>query len=261
MNPANRASHLYVPMAFLLLFIFMMLLDGQVNAADIPEIRTVLVTGGCFPMGDQYGEGGYDEKPVHEVCVDDFRLGVFEVTETLWKEVLGNHLPLKTTRGPVHPATGVSWNDAGEFIARLNAQTGLKYRLPTEAEWEFAARGGGTPQKYSGTSDEKILTEYACSKISCAGILLPAGQKLPNKLGLYDMSGNAWEWVRDRYDPYYYRQSPRNNPQGDPFGINRILRGGASDSVNGQLRTSYREYLAPTTRRDDIGFRLLLPAK
>jgi formylglycine-generating enzyme required for sulfatase activity len=258
MKPANRVTQLYVPMAFLLLFIFMVMLTKQARAAAVPEIRSVLVEGGCFSMGDRSGDGGYDEKPVHEVCVDDFRLGVFEVTETQWKEVMGNDLPLRFTRGPAYPATGVSWNDAREFITRLNKLSSLKYRLPTEAEWEFAARSGGREQKYSGTSDEKVLANYACSKLSCADVTLPVGQKQPNNLGLYDMSGNAWEWVKDRYDPYYYRQSPQKNPQGDPFGINRILRGGASDSVNGQLRTTYREYLSPNTRRDGVGFRLLL---
>jgi formylglycine-generating enzyme required for sulfatase activity len=261
MSPANRVTQFYLPVAFLLLFIYMVILAGQAKATAIPEIRTALVAGGCFLMGDRSGEGGYDEKPVHEVCIDDFRLGVYEVTEVQWQEVMGNDLPLRFTRGPAYPAAGTSWNDAREFITRLNTLSGLRYRLPTEAEWEFAARSGGGEQKYSGTNAEKILANYACGKLSCAGTTLPVGQKQPNDLGLYDMSGNAWEWVQDRYDPHYYRQSPKKNPQGDPFGINRILRGGASDSVNGQLRTSYREYLAPNTRRDGIGFRLLLPDK
>jgi formylglycine-generating enzyme required for sulfatase activity len=174
---------------------------------------------------------------------------------------MGTDLPLQSSHGPAYPATGISWFDAREFIARLNRLSGLKYRLPTEAEWEYAARSGGKQQIYSGSSDEKTLADFACAKLSCAGALLPVGQKKPNDLGLYDMSGNAWEWVQDRYDAYYYRQSPRKNPQGDPFGINRILRGGGSDSVSGQLRTTYREYLVPSTRRDGVSFRLMLPVK
>jgi formylglycine-generating enzyme required for sulfatase activity len=257
MNRANRFTQLYVPGAFLLLFI-VTLLAIQARAASVPDIKTAFVKGGCFQMGDLYGDGGYDEKPVHEVCVDNFSLGIFEVTEAQWQEVMGSDIQLKYLRGPSYPATGVSWNDAREFIIRLNRLSGLKYRLPTEAEWEYAARSGGRQQKYSGTNDEKILGDYACSKLSCADSPSPAGRRVPNDLGIYDMSGNAWEWVQDRYDPYYYRQSPRNNPQGDPFGVNRILRGGASDSVNGQLRTTYREYVAPATRRDGVGFRLLL---
>lgn len=261
MNTANRVTQFYVPLAFALLFIAMMLLAGQADASALPEIKTANVKGGCFPMGDHSGAGGYDEKPVHEVCVNDFNIGIFEVTEAQWNGVMGNELPLRFTRGPAYPASGVSWLDAQEFIIRLNKLSGLKYRLPTEAEWEYAARSGGKQQTYAGTSDEKSLADYACSKLSCADIPSPVGLKKPNDLGLYDMSGNAWEWVQDRYDPYYYRQSPRNNPQGDPFGTNRILRGGASDSVNGQLRTTYREYVSPTTRRDGVGFRLLLPVK
>ena len=259
MMPSGKYNPWYLRVAFILLFVFLMLATRLARSAVAPVIKTVAITGGCFLMGDQSGVGGYDEKPVHEVCVDDFRLGVFEVSEGQWLAVMGSDRKLLSERGSSFPASGVSWNDAREFITRLNRLSGLKYRLPTEAEWEYAARSGGKQHVYSGTNDEKTLSDYACSKASCAGIQLPVGQKKPNDLGLHDMSGNAWEWVQDRYDPYYYRQSPRQNPQGDPFGINRILRGGASDSVNGQLRTSYREYLTPTVRRDGVGFRLLLP--
>jgi formylglycine-generating enzyme required for sulfatase activity len=261
MIPARKSNQLYLPVVFGLLFAVMMLTTRQAQAVAIPDIKTVAVTGGCFRMGDQTGVGGYDEKPVHEVCVDDFRMGVFEVTEGQWLAVMGSDLKLLSERGPSFPASGVSWNDAREFITRLNRLSGQKYRLPTEAEWEYAARSGGTQSLYAGANDEKLLPAYACGKDSCAGTLLPVGQKKPNNLGLYDMSGNAWEWVQDRYDPYYYRQSPRQNPLGDPFGINRILRGGGSDSANGQLRTTYREYLEPTTRRDGVCFRLLLPGR
>jgi formylglycine-generating enzyme required for sulfatase activity len=259
MKPTKKVKQVYLQLAFSLLFIFMMLMTRQARGAVLPEIKTVAVTGGCFQMGDQYGVGGYDEKPVHEVCVDDFRLGVFEVIEEQWQAVMGSNLKLQSERGPSFPASGVSWNDAREFITRLNKLSGLNYRLPTEAEWEYAARSGGSKNLYAGTNDEKTLPDYACSKVSCAGNLLPVGKKKPNDLGLYDMSGTVWEWVQDRYDPYYYRQSPKLNPLGDPFGVNRIIRGGSSDSVNGQLRTTYREYLAPTVRRDGVGFRLLLP--
>jgi formylglycine-generating enzyme required for sulfatase activity len=258
MKPANKITNLYVPIAFFLLFLFMVLMANQSHGAAAPNIDTVAVPGGCFLMGDRSGAGGYDEKPVHEVCVDSFALGRTEVTELQWQQVMGSDLPLSVVRGPGFPATGVSWQDARDFISRLNSLTGKKYRLPTEAEWEFAARSGGKDYTYAGTSDEKTLADYACGKISCAGSPLPAMQKLPNDLGLYDMSGNAWEWVQDRYDPQYYRQSPRKNPQGDPFGVNRILRGGAATSVNGQMRVSYREYLAPNIRREYVGFRMAL---
>jgi formylglycine-generating enzyme required for sulfatase activity len=106
-----------------------------------------------------------------------------------------------------------------------------------------------------------MLEYYACFEQSCDGGPLPVGSKRPNALGLYDMGGNAWEWVQDRYDGYYYRQSPRMNPTGDPLGVNRVLRGGSSSSAAGQLRTSYRDYVAPEVRRDGIGFRVALPAR
>jgi len=261
MKPTKKAKQVYLQLAFSLLFIFIMLMTRQARGAAVPAIQTVAITGGCFMMGDQSGVGGYDEKPVHEVCVDDFRMAVFETTEEQWNAVMGSNLKLQSERGRLFPVSGVSWNDAREFISRLNRLSGLNYRLPSEAEWEYAARSGGKQYMYAGSNDEKTLPDFACSKASCAGDLIQVGQKKPNVLGLYDMSGNAWEWVQDRYDPYYYRQSPKNNPQGDPFGVNRILRGGGSDSVNGQLRTTYREYLAATVRRDGVGFRVVLPGR
>ena len=261
MKMANHIHQVWVPALFILLFILTLLLTEHVSGATVPDIPVTFVKGGCFVRGDWSGEGGNDEKPLQEVCVDDFSLGTFEVSEAEWQAVMGSSFPLRRSRGSHFPASGVSWHDSIEFIARLNALSGMKYRLPTEAEWEYAARSGGQQQKYAGTADAKTLAEFACGQESCGGAVLPVGSKRPNTLGLHDMSGNVWEWVQDRYDPYYYRNSPRSNPQGDPFGVNRILRGGSSNSVNGQLRTTYREYMAPDTRQDGIGFRVALPAR
>jgi formylglycine-generating enzyme len=192
--------------------------------AEVPEIKLSFVQGGCFKMGDQFGDGGMDEKPVHEVCVSNFYLGVSMVTEAQWQAVMGQTSPPHPqANGPDFPATRVSWDDAGEFLRRLNKLSGFDYRLPTEAEWEYAARGGGKRRKYAGTDDEQQLGSYACYEASCEDAMQAVGRRRPNELGLYDMSGNAWEWVQDRYDAYYYRQSPRQNPQGDPFGVNRVL--------------------------------------
>lgn len=230
------------------------------HSAELSPIPLTFVKGGCFTMGDQFGDGGSDEKPLHDVCVGDFYLGTYEVTEDVWRAVMGG-LPDRKGLGASYPVTGVSWNDVREFIRKLNRLSGLDYRLPTEAEWEYAARGGGKRQKYAGTDSAERLAEYAWHNATSNGSPQPVGKKLPNDLGIHDMSGNAWEWVQDRYDPYYYRQSPRQNPAGDPFGVNRVLRGGSYSSDAGQLRASYRDYIAPDRRADGIGFRLLLPAR
>ena len=234
----------------------------ELKAADLPAIKVVSVPGGCFAMGDQFGDGGKDEKPVHDVCVNSFSLGAYLVTETEWLAVMGKPAPHSpaSPKGNL-PVTGVSWLDAVEFIRTLNRLSGKNYRLPSEAEWEYAARGGGKHRKFSSTDDERQLGEFACYQATCGGKPEPVGSRRPNELGLYDMSGNAWEWVADRYDESYYRQSPRANPQGDPFGVNRVIRGGSNASDSGQLRCSYRDYVAPDIRRSEIGFRLLLPDK
>jgi formylglycine-generating enzyme required for sulfatase activity len=208
-------------------------------------------------MGDSFGDGGSDEKPLHQVCVEDFRIGTFEVTREQWQAVMGGTPPADKESSQL-PVDKVSWDDAREFIKRLNQKSGLKWRLPTEAEWEYAARGGGAKQRYAGTDSAEQLGEYAWFDANSDMRLHPVGTRKANGLGLHDMSGNAWEWCSDRYDRDYYRQSPRNNPKGDPFGINRILRGGSADAVRGYQRASYREYVAPDVRGPQFGLRLVL---
>ncbi len=228
--------------------------------ATVPDIPMTFVKGGCFAMGDQFNLGATDERPVHEVCVDDFYLGTFEVTEGQWQAIMGD-TPLAARRGVNFPASGVSWKDAREFSKRLNERSGRRYRLPTEAEWEYAARSGGKSQRYAGTVDENRLPDSAWYLANSDNAPHPVGSRQPNEAGIYDLNGNVWEWVNDRYDALYFRQSPRQNPTGDPFGVNRILRGGAFNSTANQLRTSYRDYVAPEVRSENIGFRLLLQAR
>ena len=231
------------------------------NAVEkIPETPLVLVKGGCFPMGDTFGDGGLDEKPVHQVCVDDFYLGKYEVTQEEWLAVMGSN-PSRFKEGGRYPVDSVSWNDAEEFVLRLRKFSGLNWRLPTEAEWEFAARSGGKNQRFAGTDTESNLDDYAWHDGNSGMKTHPVGEKKPNGLGLYDMSGNVWEWVHDRYDRDYYRQSPADNPKGDPFGVNRIVKGGSAQAARGFLRLSYRDYLAPETRGACFGLRLALSAK
>jgi formylglycine-generating enzyme required for sulfatase activity len=243
-------------------FLFLITLaDFPVTAAEkIPEIPIVFVKGGCFEMGDTFGDGGIDEKPAHQVCLDDFYMGKYLVTQEQWEAVMGNN-PSHFKKGGNYPVDSVSWDDAREFTRRLSRMTGFKWRLPTEAEWEYAARSGGLKLKFAGTSDEHNLDDYAWHEGNSDDVPHPVGAKKPNGLGLYDMSGNVWEWVQDRYDREYYRQSPHKNPNGDPFGLNRILKGGSARTGIGFLRASYREYVAPDTRDAYFGLRLALSAK
>jgi formylglycine-generating enzyme required for sulfatase activity len=222
----------------------------------LPQIPLVAVKGGCFEMGDSFGDGGSDEKPAHTVCVDDFSMARHEVTQELWLAVMGSN-PSRFRDTLRNPVENVSWDDAQEFIRRLNDKSGAEWRLPTEAEWEYAARGGGLKQRFAGTSAGEYLNEYAWHDDNSRGVTHPVESKLPNRLGLYDMSGNVWEWCSDRYDRTYYKQSPRNNPKGDPFGINRVMRGGSASSKGDFLRSSYREYVAANKRGNMFGLRLV----
>jgi formylglycine-generating enzyme len=226
--------------------------------ALLPEL--VPVTGGCFQMGDLFDAGGADEKPAHEVCVADFSLGRFPVTQEQWASVMGNN-PSQYRDAAGLPVENVSWSDAQAFLKALREKTGRAWRLPTEAEWEFAARGGGKRQKFPGTDSEAQLEEYAWLESNSGLKTHPAGTRKPNDLGLYDMAGNVWQWVQDRYDPDYYRQSPRLNPKGDPFGANRILKGGSAYQQATYLRVSYRDYQDPEKRANCVGLRVALSAE
>ncbi|HBG08296.1 MAG: hypothetical protein A2075_11680 [Geobacteraceae bacterium GWC2_58_44] len=221
------------------------------------ELPLAQVKGGCFQMGDIFDSGGPDEKPAHEVCVDNFSIGRYPVTQKQWRSVMGGKPPQYQWLDD-YPVEKVSWNDAQEFVRILREKTGRKWRLPTEAEWEYAARGGGKKQKYPGTSSEAEIEEYAWFESNSGLKTHPVGSRKPNDLGIYDMAGNVWQWVHDRYDRDYYRQSPRMNPKGDPFGVNRVLKGGSAYKEADFLRVSYREYQAPELRGNCVGFRLAL---
>ncbi len=219
------------------------------------EKEMVLIKGGCFEMGDTFGDGAASEKPVHDVCVNDFYMSKYEVTQRQWFEVMGtNQFNLKCCT--YWPAYNVSWNDAQNFIGRLNQKTGKNYRLPTEAEWEYAARSGGQKEKWAGTSNEGELVEYAWLN-NLNDTYYPVGQKKPNGLGLYDMSGNISEWVQDWYDERYFRDSPKINPTGPSSGKYRVVRGG--DRLNGPLlaRASSRSAALPDNHYACCGFRLV----
>jgi len=230
----------------------------QKQISKAPADGMVFIKGGCFDMGDTFGDGGSDEKPIHEVCVDDFYLGEHEVTQGEWKEVMGNNPSEFKNCGDDCPVETVSWNDVQHYIRKLNNKTGLNYRLPTEAEWEYAARSGGREERYAGTSKKSELGDYAWYWGNSGKKTHPVKTKQPNFLGLYDMSGNVWEWVYDWYGKDYYRNSPKDNPKGPGSGEFRALRGGSWVSGPEDLRATGRLGDLPVKRFNflGLGFRI-----
>jgi len=239
----------------------MVLVMGRLTKAETaPEIEMVLVKGGCFQMGDTFGDGGSDEKPVHEVCIKDFYIGKYEVTQGQWQAVMGNNPSYFKGCGYNCPVENVSWDDAQEFIRKLNKMTGKKYRLPYEAEWEYAARSGGKKEQWAGTSNLNDIEDYAWYSENSEKSTHPVGQKKPNGIGIYDMSGNVDEWVSDYYDAKYYEKSPKETPTGPSSGSGKVLRGGSWSGTPLFVRASGRFGVAPSGRLTD-GFRLALPSQ
>ncbi|MDY0281863.1 MAG: SUMF1/EgtB/PvdO family nonheme iron enzyme, partial [Salinivirgaceae bacterium] len=223
------------------------------------NLEMVAVRGGTFQMGDTFGDGGSDEKPVHSVTVSDFYMGKYEVTQAQWRAIMGSN-PSRFSGCDNCPVEQVSWNDVQEFIKKLNAKTGKKYRLPTEAEWEYAARGGvethgRASHKYAGSNTLNDVAWYADNSNSKTH---PVGGKKPNELGIYDMSGNVWEWCNDWYDNNYYGSSPSNNPQGASSDSFRVDRGGSWISSASSCRVADRGIYTPDDGYGNIGFRLCL---
>ena len=243
------------------------MLDCAAIADDYPmgppdplkPMEMVLVKGGCYQMGDTFGDGAEDEQPVHEVCIKDFYIGKYLVTQMQWTGPMGINPSIESTCGMTCPVENVSWNDVQAFIAKLNQRTGKPYRLPTEAEWEYAARSGGQNEKWAGTSNEKELGEYAWFYPNSGFQSHPVGLKKPNGLGIYDMTGNVWEWMSDRYDVGYYAKSPRDEPAGAQSGRTHSLRGGYWGDLSSFVRVARRIGLHPSARAAGYGVRLALP--
>lgn len=217
----------------------------------------VFVKGGCYEMGcgSWSDECGSDEKPVHEVCLDDFYIGKYEVTQKQWRELMGNNPSHFKGCGDNCPVEGVTWDEVRKFIKKLNKKTGMKFRLPTEAEWEYACRSGGRKEKFSGGNS---ADEVAWYRDNAERRPHPVGQKKPNGLGIYDMSGNVLEWVADIYNSKAYRKHSRMNPLYKPsvFGC-RVHRGGSWINKKVKVRCTNRSDFSPALSGPEIGFRLV----
>ena len=268
--------------------------DGVVNSSDVVEIYNYIATGGNSGGGGDISsqtitvngvsfnmiavEGGTfqmgataeqenpesNESPVHSVTLSSFAIGETEVTQALWKAVTGysptsGGISWSSTYGlgNDYPAYYVSWNDCQEFIEKLNSLTGKKFRLPTEAEWEYAARGGikSKGYQYSGSNN---LDDVAWYNDNSDWETHPVRTKQPNELGIYDMSGNVFEWCQDWYSSSYYSVSDINNPQGPSTGSYRVNRGGSWDGSAESCRSAFRNYITPGSRYRGLGLRLVL---
>jgi len=218
------------------------------------NIELVAVRGGTYQMGDLPEFGNWDGLPVHEVTVGDFLIGKTEVTQAQWEALMGSN-PSRF-KGANNPVEQVSWNDSQEFLRRLSEKAGATFRLPTEAEWEYAARSGGRVEKWAGAASEAELAAIAWFQENSGEQTHPVGMKSPNGLGLQDMTGNVWEWCSDWYADEYYALSPKDNPQGPEPTERRVLRGGAYTEDGLYLRTATRFSMQPHKSFDRLGFRL-----
>ncbi len=231
--------------------------DQIARKKAILTFKMVFVEGGSFTMGcteEQAEECVAPEKPAHPVFVRSYAICKYPVTQRQWREVMGKNPCLIPNDDA--PVTDVSWKDVQKFIAKLNNFLGTSYRLPTEAEWEYAARGGVMTEsmKYSGGNDLYTLGWY---KDNAEGEAHPCGTRKANELGLYDMSGNVWEWCSDWYGSYPTdTEVEQINPEGAATGTEKVCRGGYFEGPASFCRVSCRSKAKPDYSSSIIGFRL-----
>ena len=277
--------------------------DGYVTTADVTAIYNILLgappypttyvvngvafnmmvlPSGTFYMGateEQGSDATNNEKPAHRVKLSSFSIGVTEVTQELWQAVMGSNPSWFNgtgvgESGPMHPDEDygvnlqrpvemVSWEECQEFITKLNQMTGKTFRLPTEAEWEYAARGGNSQgHKYAGSDYIDDVAWYYDNAVYYQGAPSPnygtntVATKAANEFGLFDMTGNVQEFCQDWYDPNYYTYSPFENPTGPDSAYGHTVRGGAWNNRANICRVSYRNTTSPTDKQSNLGFRL-----
>ena len=236
--------------------------DNMVLSVGNETYKLVYVDGGTFTMGatrEQGSDASESEKPSHSVTLSSYHIGEAEVTQGLWQAVMGS-LPSYISsysydlKGSQRPVCDVSWEDCQRFISRLNSLTGQHFHLPTEAQWEYAARGGSKSRgyKYSGSNDVGNVAWYMDNTDLNGSHNVKT--KSPNELGLYDMSGNVWEWCQDWYGSY--SSGSQTNPTGASSGFYRVVRGGSWGSLARDSRVSYRISGTPSYRYNYLGLRL-----
>ena len=242
--------------------------SSQTITANGISFKMIRLEGGTFTMGatsEQGSDADSDEKSTHRVTLSGYYIGETEVTQALWQAVMGTSVSDQRDKenkewslrgvGSNYPMYYVSWDECQQFIQKLNALTGRRFRLPTEAEWEFAARGGNRSQgyKYSGSNN---LNAVAWFFDNSGAETHPVKSKSPNELDIYDMSGNVYEWCQDWYVPY--NASSQTNPTGASSGSGRVFRGGSWGYTATYCRVALRSNGSPSFRDDSLGFRLAL---
>lgn len=236
-----------------LLFFTIIPTFGQTTITD-ENSPMIFVKGGNFQMGSNTGKS--DEQPVHTVNLNDFYIGKYEVTQSLWLQIMGNENTQKTDCLDC-PVYDITYENIHTFLSRLNTLTGKNYRLPTEAEWEYAAVGGNASKdfKYSGSNNLDEVAWYAPN----AGMKTnPVGLKKPNELGLYDMSGNVWEICSDWYQKSYYKKSKKENPVNKKKSMFRVARGGSWRSEEQRCQVRARNRNVRDHHISNGGFRLVM---
>ncbi len=242
------------------------------NPPPLPDLDLVFVEGGAFDMGDEKGDLWDACRPIHPVKVDSFYIGKYPVTQRLWQAVMGAN-PSRF-KGAGNPMETVSWNDARRFIQKINNRKdvrdwvktrkppGAEFRLPTEAEWEYAARGGRYSQGYLYAGSDK-LSQVGWYDDNSDNQTHEVGLLLGNELEIHDMSGNVYEWCDDWFDEKYYekckKQGVADNPSGPEVGVDRVIRGGGFLNAPLYWRVAYRFRGGPDDRDNFVGFRLVLP--
>ena len=212
------------------------------------------VEGGAFQMGNST-TGRLEAVPVHLVILSGFNISKYEITQAQWKSVMGENPSSYSTNCDNCPVESVSWENVQLFLTKLNALTGKAFRLPTEAEWEYAASGGKLSKGYL-YSGSYTVGDIAWYDANSDNKMHPVGQKTANELGVYDMSGNVWEWCQDWYGAY--SANTQTNPTGPTTGTKRVLRGGSSFQPYWASQVAVRESNLPANRYGDLGFRVVL---